>query len=214
MTILFTFMSLYYSPYWLNSIFKWILISQFCQRKNFWHRNKRHDNCQNYLTQNIIRNLQEKVKSNVIARETTYEMFIQKLAEGWTNGIEIAILTLCEMFDILIIVLFKRFIWKSDEMPLDEFDICLVVFSKGRYMSASRRDDTKIEVDIPDSIMTTVQCIKLSQYMGLQCNTLERSTIGHSWKRKHAELADHNYSANIEDKDFLNGSNSSSILGM
>ena len=145
-------------------------------------------------------------------------MFIQKLAEGRTNAVEIAILTLCEMFDILIIVLFERFLWKSDEIPLGEFNICFIVFSKGRYMSATRRDETKIEVDIPDSLKTTVQCIKLSQYMGTQSNILERSSVCCSQKCKikiqYAELADHNYSANIEALDFLNGSNGSSILGM
>ena len=85
-------------------------------------------------------------------------------------------------------------------------------------MSATRRDNTKIEVDIPESLATTVPCIKLSQYMGVQSNTLERSAVGRSRKHKvenaHAELADHNYSANIEAHNFLNGSNSSSILGI
>ena len=56
--------------------------------------------------------LQEKVQSNLIARETTYEMFIQKLAEGKTNRIDIAILAICEMFDISIIVLFENYLWK------------------------------------------------------------------------------------------------------
>ena len=51
------------------------------------------------------------MQSNLIARETTYEMFIQKLAEGKTNGIDIAILAICEMFDISIIVLFENFLW-------------------------------------------------------------------------------------------------------
>ena len=162
--------------------------------------------------------LQEKVQSNVIAREMTYEIFIQKLAEGRTNGVEIAILAVCEMFDISIIVLFEKFLWKSDEIPLDEFDICMIVFSKGKYMSATRRDNTKVEVDIPELLANTVQCIKLSHYMGAQSNTLARSAVGCTHKRKlqnaHAELTDHNYSANIEAQDFLNGSNSSSILGM
>ena len=111
------------------------------------------------------------MQSNLIARETTYEMFIQKLAEGKTNGIDIAILAICEMFDISIIVLFENFLWKSDEIPLDDFDICMIVFSKGRYMSASRRDNTKVEVEIPESVATTVQCLKLSQYMGAQTET-------------------------------------------
>ena len=94
----------------------------------------------------------------------------------------------------------------------------MIVFSKGRYMLASRRDNTKVEVDIPESLATTVQCIKLSQYMGVQPDTFQRSAVGCSRKRKlgngHVELADHNYSANIEAHDFLNGSNSSSILGV
>ena len=172
------------------------------------------EKCQNYLTKRIYRTFQEKVKSNLIARETTYENFLQKLAEGRTNGVEISILTLCEMFDISIIVLFERFLWKSEEIPLDDFDICMVLFSKGRYMSATRRDNIKVEVEIPESVMTTVQSIKLSHYMGSHFNTVETTSVGRSRKRKHAELADHNYSANIEEKDILNGSNSSTILGM
>ena len=81
-------------------------------------------------------------------------------------------------------------------------------------MSATRRDETKIEVDIPDLLKTTVQCIKLSQYMCTQSKTLERSAVWHSRKCKmenqHPQLANHNYSANIEAHDFLNGTNSSS----
>ena len=81
-------------------------------------------------------------------------------------------------------------------------------------MFATRRDNIKVEVDIPESVMTTVQSIKLSHYMGSHCNTLETTTVGCSHKQKHAKLADHNYSVNIEEKDFLNRSNSSTILGM
>ena len=158
------------------------------------------------------------MKSNLIARETTYEMFIQKLTEGKTNGIDIAILALCELFDISIIVLFENYLWKSDEIPLDEFDICLIVFSKGKYMSASRRDNTKVEVEYPESLATTVQCLKLGQYMGVQTGTCEQIAVGCSRNRKvgnvRAEVGDHNYSANIEDHDILNGSNSSCILGV
>ena len=152
------------------------------------------------------------MQSNLIARETTYEMFIQKLEEGKTNGIDIAILAICELFNISIIVLFENYLWKSDEIPLDDFDICLIVFSKGKYMSASRQDNTKVEVEYPESLATTVQCLKLSQYMGVQTGTCQKSAVGRSRKRKvgnvHAELGD------IEDHDILNGSNSSCILGV
>ena len=75
-----------------------------------------------------------------------------------------------------------------------------------------------MEVYIPESLATTVQCIKLSQYIGAQPDTFQKSAVGRSCKRKlrnaHAEFADHNYLANIEAHDFLNGSNSSNILGV
>ena len=83
-------------------------------------------------------------------------------------------------------------------------------------MSASRQDNTKVEVEYPESLATTVQCLKLSQYMGAQTGTCQKNAVGHSHKCKVvcAELSDHNYSANIEDHDILNGSNSSCILGV
>ena len=145
-------------------------------------------------------------------------MFIQKLVEGKTNGIDIAILAICEMFDISIMVLFENFLWKSDEIPLDDFDICMIVFSKGRYMSATRQDNTKVEVEIHESVAMILQCLKLSQYMGAHTETIQRNAVGRNHKCKlgnvQAELADHNYSTNIEHQDFLNGSNFSSILGV
>ena len=168
-----------------------------------------------FLDETLKCYLQEKVLSNLIARETTDEMFIQKLAEGKTNGIDIAILAICELFDISIIVLLEKYLWKSDEIPLDDFDICLIVFSKGKYMSASRRDNTKVEVEYPESLATSYQ---IEPVYGSADRSLSDNSIGHSRKCKVgyvcAELGDHNYSANIEDHDILNGSNSSCILGV
>ena len=88
------------------------------------------------------------------------------------------------MFDISIIVLFENFLWKLDEIPLEDFDICMIVFSKGRYMLATRRDKTKVEMEIPESVATTVQCLKLSQYMGAQSETIKRNAVGHNQKCK------------------------------
>ena len=142
----------------------------------------------------------------------------RNLRKEKTNRIDIAILAICEMFDISIIVLFEKFLWKSDEIPLDDFNICMIVFSKGRHMSATRWDNTKVEVEIHESVATTMQCLKLSQYMGAHTETIHRNTVGRNHKCKlgnvQAELADHNYSTNIENQDFLNGSNISSILGV
>ena len=70
------------------------------------------------------------------------------------------------MFDISIIVLFENFLWKSDEIPLDDFDICMIVFSKGRYMSATRQDNTKVEVEIHESVATTVAVPEIEPVYG------------------------------------------------
>ena len=54
--------------------------------------------------------------------------------------------------------------------------------------------------------------------MGAQTGTCQKSAVARTRKRKvgnvRAELTDHNYSADIEDHDILNGSNSSCILGV
>ena len=75
-----------------------------------------------------------------------------------------------------------------------------------------------MEVEIHELVAMTVQCLKLSQYMGAHTETIHRNAVGRNHKRKlgnvQAELADHNYSTNIENQDFLNGSNISSILGV
>ena len=59
-----------------------------------------------------------------------------------------------------------------------------------------------MEVEIHESVAMTVQCLKLSQYMGAHTETIQRNAVGCNHKRKlgnvYAKLADHNYSANIE----------------
>ena len=49
--------------------------------------------------------MQEQFKLILTARDITFEYYIQKLAEGSTNGMELSILTLCKIFGISVMVL-------------------------------------------------------------------------------------------------------------
>ena len=44
------------------------------------------------------------------------------------------------MFCVSIIVLFEKYLWKSEEKALDEFHLYFMLFAQGRFMSASRID--------------------------------------------------------------------------
>ena len=81
--------------------------------------------------------IQEQFKLTLTACDITFEYYIQKLAEGSTNGMELSILTLCKIFGISVMVLCENHLWKSDELPLDEFHMYFVMFKTGRFMSAS-----------------------------------------------------------------------------
>ena len=76
-------------------------------------------------------------------RDLTFEKYVQKLAEQRTNGYDLALKILADMFDVSIIVLFEKYLWKSEEKALDDFHLYFMLFAQGRFMSASRIDKTK-----------------------------------------------------------------------
>ena len=86
------------------------------------------------------------------AWDITFEYYIQKLAEVSTNGMELAILTLCEIFGISVMVLCENFLWKSEERSLDEFHMYFIMFKTGRFMSASKRNGQKFLLQMPHTL--------------------------------------------------------------
>ena len=96
--------------------------------------------------------MQEQFKLILTARDITFEYYIQKLTEGSTNGMELSILTLCEIFGISVMVLCENHLWKSDELPLDEFHMYFIMFKTGWFMSTSKRSGQKFLLQMPHTL--------------------------------------------------------------
>ena len=46
-------------------------------------------------------------------------------------------------------ILIWDFIWKSIEADINEFDVFVMLFTSGRFVSASPRNKTKIQMEVP-----------------------------------------------------------------
>ena len=99
-------------------------------------------------------------------RDLTFENYVQKLAEQKINGYDLALKILAEMFCVSIIVLFEKYLWKSEEKALDEFDLYFMLFAQGRFMSASRIDKKKLIVQIPKCLSSSVSGLRSSSMNG------------------------------------------------
>ena len=98
--------------------------------------------------------------------DLTFEKYVQKLAEQKTNGYDLALKLLSEMFGVSIIVLFEKYLWKSEEKPLDEFHLYFMLFAQGRFMSASRIDRKKLVVKLPQCLSSTVKGLRCAMMNG------------------------------------------------
>ena len=70
------------------------------------------------------------------------------------------------MFSVSIIVLFEKYLWKSEEKALDEFHLYFMLFAQGRFMSASRIDKKKLIVQIPKCLSSSVKGLRSASMNG------------------------------------------------
>ena len=115
---------------------------------------------------NIILCQQEKLSTNLSMRDLTFEKYVQKLAEQRTNGYDLVLKILAEMFCVSIIILFENYLWKSKEKSLDEFHLYFMLFAQGRFMSASRIDKKKLIVKIPKCLSSSVKGLRSASMNG------------------------------------------------
>ena len=99
-------------------------------------------------------------------RDLTFEKYVQKLAEQRTNGYNLALKILAGMFCVSIIVLFEKYLWKSEEKALDEFHLYFMLFVLGRFMSASRIDKKKLIVQIPKCLSSSIKGLRSTSMNG------------------------------------------------
>ena len=103
---------------------------------------------------------------NLSMWDLTFEKYVQKLAEQRTNGYDLALKILAEMFSVSIIILFEKYLWKSKEKALDDFHLYFMLFVQGRFMSASRIDKKKLIVQIPKCLSSSVKGLRSASMNG------------------------------------------------
>ena len=100
--------------------------------------------------------LQNKFGDILKQRGISYEFYVQTLAEARTSGFEMSLLALCEIFRVAVLLLFDKYLWKSEEIDLENFNVYMVMFAHGKIMSAQRRDKQKLVVHIPECLQNIV----------------------------------------------------------
>ena len=66
-----------------------------------------------------------------------------------TSGLDITVLILCHLLKVKTLVLVHDFLWKSVEAEVNDFDVLLMLFTSGHFVSASARNKSKIEMEVP-----------------------------------------------------------------
>ena len=82
-------------------------------------------------------------------RKITMNDYIEAMVKMKTSGLDITVLILCQMFNLSCVLLIDDFMWKSIDIRMEDFDIYLLVFKSGRFISATRNDGSRLLVEIP-----------------------------------------------------------------
>ena len=70
-----------------------------------------------------------------------------------TSGLEMTLIILAEMFNVVIVCLFDKYVWKSDEVALEKSEVFLILLVTGAFASATPNRQSKISVHLPDCVI-------------------------------------------------------------
>ena len=86
---------------------------------------------------------------NLDIRDLDIHTYMQKMINRRTSGMDITLLVLCEMFELDMVVLFEEYLWKSENVPLLDMDIAMILLEGGHFVACLPKDGNKIEVKLP-----------------------------------------------------------------
>ena len=92
---------------------------------------------------------QGQFKLSLQKRKIMMNDYIEAMVKMKTSGLDITVLILCQMFNLSCVLLIDDFMWKSIDIRMEDFDIYLLVFKSGRFVSATRNDGSRLLVEIP-----------------------------------------------------------------
>ena len=82
------------------------------------------------------------------------------------SGMDITVLLLCEMLNLKALILLNNYMWKSAEGDASDFDIFMLLFTSGRFISASPRSKVKIKLKVPDFAQDMIAAAPINVTIG------------------------------------------------
>ena len=94
---------------------------------------------------------------NLKLRKLTMKDFIRVMRERKTSGMDITLLSLCEMLHISILVLFEDMVWKSHDLSINDFHVYMIMFKGGRFIAATPRSGYHMKMHLPYCCKDVIQ---------------------------------------------------------
>ena len=76
------------------------------------------------------------------------------------------VLLLCQMLNLKALILLNNYMWKSAEGDVSDFDIFMLLFTSGRFISASPRSKVKIKLKVPDFAQDMIAAAPINVTIG------------------------------------------------
>ena len=108
------------------------------------------------VTEKYVYMKQEQYEARLQKRGITMHDYIEAMVKMKTSGLDITVLMLCQMFQFSCIVLIDDYMWKSVDIRIEDFDIYLLMYKSGRFVSTTKNDGSKILLLIPKCAETVI----------------------------------------------------------
>ena len=83
-----------------------------------------------------------------------------------TSGMDITEVQLCKMLNLKALILLNNYMWKSAKGDASDFDIFMLLFMSGRFISESPRSKVKIKLKVPDFAQDMIAAAPINVTIG------------------------------------------------
>ena len=99
-------------------------------------------------------------------RDIDVDKYYQAMKMLKTSGLDITVLILSHLLKVKTLILVRDFLWKSVEADINDFDVFLMLFTSGRFVSASPQNKSKLEMEVPVFARALIQPSPINVIIG------------------------------------------------
>ena len=99
-------------------------------------------------------------------RDIDVEEYYKAMKTLKTSGLDITVLILCHLLKVKTLILVRDFLWKSVEADVNDFDVFLMLFTSGCFVSASPRNKSKLAMEVPVFARALIQPSPINVIIG------------------------------------------------